>query len=133
MLLTRVESYLGDSVLNHLLVRHIALVADEQLVDTLGGISVNLLKPLLDVVERVHVGNIVDNANAVSTAVVGGGDGTETLLAGGIPLSHRVSACKEGVRGRISSLGIAYDLQLDGLAIEFDRSDFLCHSQLRIR
>lgn len=82
----RGRSYLGDGVLDDLLVRHIALVADEQLVDALGGVAVNLLQPLLHVVERVHVGDIVDDTDAVGTAVVGRGNGSETLLAGGIPL-----------------------------------------------
>ena len=63
-------SYLCDCVLDHLLVRHIALVAYEQLVDALGGVSVNLLQPLLDVVEAVHVRDIVDDADAVGTPVV---------------------------------------------------------------
>jgi hypothetical protein len=38
-------------VLDNLLVRHIGLVAYQELVDAFGGISVNLLQPLLDVVE----------------------------------------------------------------------------------
>lgn len=64
-------TYLGDGVLDNLLIRHIALVAYEQLVDTLSGISVNLLEPLLDVVERLHIGDIVDDADTVGTTVVG--------------------------------------------------------------
>lgn len=95
-----VSEFLGNSVLDNLLIGHIALVAYEQLVDALGSIPVNLLEPLLDVVEGVHISDIVDDADAVSTAVVRRGDGSETLLAGGIP-----------------------DLQLHGLAIEFYRSD----------
>ena len=79
-------AYLGNRVLNHLLVRHIALVANKQLVHALSGISVNLLKPLLYIVEGVHVSDIVDDADTVSTAIVGGGDGSESLLAGSIPL-----------------------------------------------
>ena len=79
-------AHLSHSVLHHLLVRHIALVAYEQLVDALSCIAVDLLQPLLDVVERVHIGHIVDNANTVGATVVRGRDGTETLLAGSIPL-----------------------------------------------
>ena len=79
-------SYLGNSVLHDLLVFHIALVANKQLVDTLGGVSVNLLEPLLHIVEGVHVGDIVNHANSVSTTVVRRGDGTETFLASGVPL-----------------------------------------------
>lgn len=79
-------AYLGDRVVDNLLVCHIALVSDQELVDALSGISVNLLQPLLHVVERVHVRDIVDNANAVGAAVVGRGDGTEALLSGSVPL-----------------------------------------------
>lgn len=79
-------AYLGDCVLNDLLVGHITLVAHEELVDTLGGVAVDLLKPLLDVVEGVHIRDIVDNADTVGAAVVGRGDGTEAFLAGSIPL-----------------------------------------------
>lgn len=80
------DSYLCDSVIDDLLISDIALVADEQLVDALGGVAVDLLQPLLHVVEGVHVGNIVDNADAVSATVVGRSDGSETLLTRGIPL-----------------------------------------------
>lgn len=82
----RDSSYLCNGVLDDLLVRHIALVAYEELVDALGGISVDLLEPLLDVVEGIHVGDIVDNADTVGAPVVGGCDGSESLLAGSIPL-----------------------------------------------
>lgn len=79
-------THLGDGVLDDLLVRHVALVAHEKLVDTLRSVAVNLLQPLLHVVEAVHVGDIVDDADAMSAAVVGGGDGAEALLAGCVPL-----------------------------------------------
>ncbi len=78
--------YLCDSVLDDLLVRHIALVAHQQLVDALGGISVDLLQPLLHVVEAVHVGDIVDNADAMSTSVVRRGNSSESFLTGRVPL-----------------------------------------------
>lgn len=131
--------YLCDGVIDDLLVSHIALVADEQLVDALGGVSVDLLQPLLHVVERVHVGNIVDNADAVSATVVRGGNGAETLLAGGIPLviekprsaaadpwRHIHPICsKERQEGQGPEGSLAHDLQLHGLAVQFDRPDLL--------
>lgn len=80
------KAHLCDVVLDDLLVSHIALVADEELVNALGSVAVDLLQPLLDVVERVHVGNIVDDADAVGTTVVGRCDGTEALLACSVPL-----------------------------------------------
>ena len=79
-------TYLCDVVVHDLLVSHIALVTHEELVNTLGGVAVDLLQPLLDVVEAVHVGNIVDDANAVSAAVVRAGDCAETLLSRCVPL-----------------------------------------------
>lgn len=51
-------------------------------------------------VERSLVGDVVYEKNAHSTTVVGGGDGSEALLAGGIP-----------------------DLQLDALPIELNGPD----------
>ena len=80
------HTYLRNSVFHDLLVRHIALVADQQLVHSFRSISVNLLQPLLDIVEAVHVGDIVDDADAVRTAIVRGGDGAEALLTCCIPL-----------------------------------------------
>lgn len=77
---------LGDRVLHDLLVLHITLVANKELVDTLGSVAVDLLQPLLDVVEGVHIRHIVNDADAVGATVVRGGDGSETLLTGGIPL-----------------------------------------------
>ena len=79
-------TYLCNVVVYDLLVGHIALVAHEELVDALGSVAVNLLQPLLDVVEAVHVGNIVDDTNAVSAAVVRAGDCAETLLSRCVPL-----------------------------------------------
>ena len=113
-------AYLGNGVLDNLLVGHIALVSDEELVDALSGVSVDLLQPLLHVVEGVHVGNIVDDADAVSTSVVGRGDCAETLLASCVPLVVVSISHTYGVLVRVS-----YDLKLDCLSIEFDGSDFL--------
>jgi hypothetical protein len=95
------SAHLCYRVLDNLLVRHIGLVANQQLVHALGGVSVNLLQPLLHVVERVHVGDIVDDADAVGAAVVGGCDGAEALLAGRVPLralSALRYSCRRAVR-----------------------------------
>ena len=80
------RSYLRYCVLDDLLIRHIALVADQQLVDALCSLAVDLLQPLLHVVEAVHIGNIVHDTNTVGTAVVRRCNGAETLLASSIPL-----------------------------------------------
>lgn len=81
-----VKTDFRDGVFNDLLVCHIALVTDEQLVHTLCGVTVDFLQPLLDVVEAVHVGDIVNDTDAVCAAVVGRSDGPEAFLAGRIPL-----------------------------------------------
>lgn len=63
-------THLCNRIVHDLLIRHIALVSYKQLVYALCSIAIDLLKPLLDVVERVHVCHIVDNTNAVGTAIV---------------------------------------------------------------
>jgi hypothetical protein len=66
-----VNPYLGDCVLNGTLIGHIALVTNQKLVDTLGSVAIDLLQPLLDIVERVHICDIVNDADTVSATVVG--------------------------------------------------------------
>lgn len=56
---------LGGSVVDHLFGRQVRLVSDQELVDTLDGVAVNLLEPLLDVGEGVAVGNVVDDDDAM--------------------------------------------------------------------
>lgn len=80
------ETYLSNGVFHDLLVLHIALVSNEQLVNTLGSVPINLLEPLLHVVEGIHVGDIVNHADSMGAPVVRRCDGTESLLAGGVPL-----------------------------------------------
>ena len=65
------SAYLRHCVFNNFLVFHIALVSHKQLVDAFSCVAINLLKPLFDVVEGIHVGHIVDNADAMSTTIVG--------------------------------------------------------------
>merc|ERR1719277_2024870 len=60
---------------------------------------------MLHVVERLLVCDVVDNDDAVGTAVVAARDGSEALLGGGIP-----------------------DLQLHGLAIQFEGADLEVHA-----
>lgn len=66
----RVGKLLGHSVLYDLLVGDIGLVTHKQLVDALGGVSVNLVEPSLDVVECVLVSHIVDDNDTVGSSVV---------------------------------------------------------------
>lgn len=88
----QLRSYLGHCVFHNLFVLHIALVTHEQLVDAFGCVAVNFLKPLLDVVERVHVGHIVNDADAMGATVVGRSNRAETLLASRVPLER--NACQ---------------------------------------
>jgi hypothetical protein len=82
--------------------RQIGLVSHEQLVDILRGISINFMQPLLYIVERLLVRDIIDDDNSMSAAVIRRGDRTETFLSCCIP-----------------------DLELDGLSIKFNGADFL--------
>lgn len=89
----------GDDTLG----RQIRLVADQELVDVFAGVPVNFVQPLLYVVEGFVISDIIDNNNAVGTAVVRRCNGTETLLSGRVP-----------------------NLKFDCLAIQFNGADFLC-------
>lgn len=86
LVFSTVRTHLRYSVFDDFLVLHITLVADQKFVDTLSSIAINFLQPLLDVVERVHVGHIVDNADAVCSSVVRRCDRSESFLASSIPL-----------------------------------------------
>ena len=95
-------SHLRRGKVDNLVGGEVALVADEQLVDVLGGVAVDLLQPLLDVAEALLVGAVVDDDDAVRAAVVSGRDGAEPLLAGRVP-----------------------DLEFDRFALQLDGADFL--------
>ena len=84
---------------------HIALVADEQLVDVFARVTVDLAQPLLHIVKRFPVGDVVDDDDAVRTAVVAASDRPEALLASSIP-----------------------DLQLYSLTIQVNRADLKVHT-----
>ena len=66
----KTQTHLCYLVVNDFFVSHIALVADEQLIDTLRCISVNFLQPLLDIIEAVHIGDVVDHADTVGATIV---------------------------------------------------------------
>ena len=79
---------------------HVALVAEDHLLHVGGGVLLDVADPVLDVVEALLVGDVVDEHDAHGPAVVGRGDGAEPLLAGRVP-----------------------DLQLDLLPVKLDRAD----------
>lgn len=85
---------------NDTLLLPVALVADQDLVDTLGRVLLHVGEPCSDVVKRPLIRNVVNKKNAHRATVIGCRDGAESLLAGRIP-----------------------DLQLDALAIELDSTD----------
>ena len=62
--------YLRSGVIDDLLGGQITFVSDEELVDVLAGVPVDLLQPLLHVVEGLLVGHIVDHDDAVRAAVI---------------------------------------------------------------
>ena len=95
---------LGRVVVDHLLCRQIALVADQQLVDIFARIAVDLLQPLPHVVERNLVGDVVHHNDAVRAAIVRRCDGTEALLTGGIPDLARIRVGARGEQKRAESL-----------------------------
>ena len=60
----RVGKFLALLRRNDTLGRQIALVANQQLVDILCRIAVNLMQPLLDIVERFRVRHVVNDNNS---------------------------------------------------------------------
>lgn len=88
---------------------HIALVANEDARYIVLGVLLDFAHPGLNVAEGLSVGDVVGDDDAVGALVVAASDGLEPLLAGGVPLTVRVM----------------YDLELDGLAVNFNSPDFL--------
>lgn len=76
----------GRRVVHHLLDGQITFVAYEQFVDVLARVALDLLEPLLDVVERLLVRAVVHYDDAVRAPVVRRRDRTESLLASRVPL-----------------------------------------------
>lgn len=64
---------------------------------------VNLVEPLLDVVERLLVGDVIHHNNAVGSPVVRRRDGAEPLLPRGVPLFSQANARVEFPIGSVSN------------------------------
>jgi hypothetical protein len=101
--------YLSSIIVDSLLISKITLVTNQKLVDSFSGISINFLQPLLNVAESFLVCDIVDNDDTVSTSVVGGSDGSETLLTSSIPLKNSIKCYQ---RGMVDSTGRLKHAQL---------------------
>lgn len=113
--------YLRHGIFDNFLVFHITLVTDEKLINTLSRVTINFLEPLLDVVEGIHVGHIIDDAYAMCTTVVGWCDGSEAFLTSSIPLEDELA-----LSGSFDIFTFwAYNLKLHGLAIQFNSPNFL--------
>lgn len=83
-------------------VGHIALVSDQDAGDVVGCVFLDLVHPVLNCTEALAVGDVVSHDDTVSTLVVARGNSLETLLTSSIP-----------------------DLELDGLSVNLDGSNFL--------
>ena len=81
-----IQTHLCNSIFNNFLIWHITLVSYQKFVYTFCCISINLLKPLFDIVERVHIGNIVNNTDSVCATIIWWCDCSESFLTGCIPL-----------------------------------------------
>ena len=80
-------SKLLSSLVGHdLLGGQIGLVTNQKLHNILAGITVNLMKPGLHVVEGILISNVINDNNSMSATVVAGGDSSESLLTSSIPL-----------------------------------------------
>ena len=64
----------------------VALVANEDAGDVVGGVLLDLAHPVVNGAEGVFVRHVVGHDDAVRALVVRRGDGLEALLAGRVPL-----------------------------------------------
>ena len=74
---------------DHLLVRHIALITDEDAVDALTRMLLNVPDPISDIVERALIGDVVHQQNAHGAAVIRRCDCPEPFLPRCIPYPIR--------------------------------------------
>ena len=62
------------------------LVSDEHLDDVVvGGVGLELVEPVVDLLEGLAVGHVVDEDGALAAAVVARGEGAKPLLPGRVP------------------------------------------------
>ena len=75
-------------------VGHIALVADKNAGNVVGGMLLDLVHPVLNSAERLSVSDVIGHDDTVSALVVAAGDGLEALLSGGVPLKMMREFCE---------------------------------------
>ena len=63
----------------------VALISDQNADDVVGGVLLDLLNPVTNVIERALVGAVVGKDDTHGALVVGLSDGAEALLSGGVP------------------------------------------------
>ena len=62
------------------------LVSDEHLDDVVvGGVGLELVEPVVDLLEGLAIGHVVDEDGALAAAVVARGEGAKPLLPGRVP------------------------------------------------
>lgn len=121
-------------VLDLTLVNQVGLVTNQKLVDILAGVAVDLLQPLLDIVEGLLVGDIIDDDDTVSSTVVRRSDGTilakhYTESKGSVSATSPKWISQQihhltGVPEALLTSSIP-NLQLDGGSLNVDGTDFL--------
>ncbi len=78
--------YLSLSVFDDSFGFQVAFITDEEFDDTIGSVSVNFTEPFFGVVEAFQVGDVVNDDNSVSSAIVTGSDCSKAVLTGSVPL-----------------------------------------------
>jgi hypothetical protein len=79
------ERDLSSFVFDFAFIDKIAFIAHKKFVNIFTSITIDLLKPFLDVVETFNVGDIVHDNDSVGTAIVTTRDSSESLLACSVP------------------------------------------------
>ena len=70
---------------NNLLALHVGLVTNQQFINRLIRIPINLTQPMLNVLKRLTIRNIVHYNNAMSTSIVRTRNSPEPLLTSSVP------------------------------------------------
>jgi len=123
---------LGFFVGDDSLAGHVSLVAQYDLVDVLGAVTVALLQPLSDVGEGGSVRDVKDDTDSMTASVVAARDGSEALLASGIPhlVLDDLAFDRHGTDLEVHSDGADVRLREEGVVREPQQNARLPHARV---
>lgn len=67
------------------IVFEIALVTNQDLSNVWTSVGLDFVQPVLDILETLSIGDVINQNDSISSFIVSGGNGFESFLPGGIP------------------------------------------------